>query len=25
LEERKKKFYAEFKPDFDMDEVPDLE
>lgn len=25
LEEKKKKFYAEFKPDFDMDEVPDLE
>lgn len=25
LEEKKKKFYDEFKPDFDMDEVPDLE
>jgi len=24
-DERKKKFYAEFKPDFDLDEVPDLE
>ena len=25
LEEKKKKFYAEFEPDFDLDEVPDLE
>jgi len=25
LDEKKKKFYKEFKPDFDMDEVPDLE
>lgn len=25
LEERKKKFYENFNPDFDMDEVPDLE
>ena len=24
-EEKKKKFYEEFKPDFDLDEVPDLE
>jgi hypothetical protein len=22
---KKKKFYEEFKPDFDLDEVPDLE
>lgn len=25
LEEKKKKFYEEFKPDFDVDEVPPLE
>jgi len=25
LEEKKKKFYEEFKPDFDLDEVPPLE
>lgn len=25
LAEKKKKFYEEFKPDFDLDEVPDLE
>ena len=25
LEEKKKKFYEEFKPDFDIDEVPPLE
>lgn len=25
IAEKKKKFYEEFKPDFDMDEVPDLE
>jgi len=25
LEARKKEFYENFKPDFDMDEVPDLE
>lgn len=24
-EERKRKFYEEFKPDFDLDEVPPLE
>ena len=24
-EAKKKKFYEEFKPDFDLDEVPDLE
>ena len=25
LDEKKKKFYEEFKPDFDVDEVPPLE
>ena len=25
LEAKKQKFYAEFKPDFDLDEVPPLE
>jgi len=25
VDEKKKKFYEEFKPDFDLDEVPDLE